>query len=207
MLGGGLMYVDKIKNEKLRKKAEEILQKQFNPKLNPYKNDQYLYELRISLIELEIQNNELIETQIKFEDSNDKYFDRYKFAPLAYFILDKNGLIKEVNHAATTLLGYDKLKFHKKAFIEYVTPDHQNKFHMHYIKSLKSTTKQDIDIKLLKIDNTPVYAHLETLKALDEKGNFKELRIIVADIDDLKRTEENLKNIEENRNLLFFRKI
>ena len=201
------MYVDKIKNKKLRKKAEEILQKQFNPKLNPYENDQYLYELRVSLIELEIQNNELIETQIKFEDSKDKYFDRYNFAPVAYFILDIDGLIQEVNFAATTLLGYDKLKLYKEAFIEYVTPDHQNKFHMHYIKALKSATKQSIDLKLLKIDNNPVYTHLETLNVLDKKGNFKELRIIVTDIDDLKRTEEYLKNIEENRNLLFFRKI
>jgi len=184
------MYVEKIENEKLRKKAEEILQKQFNPKLNPYKDDQYLYELRVSLIELEIQNNELIETQLKFEDSKDKYFDRYNFAPIAYFVLDKDGLILEVNLSAITLLGYDKLKLIKKAFIKYVIPDHQNEFHMHHIKALKSTTKQSIDLKLLKIDNNSVYAHLESLKVLDEKGNFKELRIIVTDIDYLKRTEE-----------------
>ena len=41
------MYVEKIKNEKLRKKAEQILQKQFNSTFNQYLNDDYLYDFRL----------------------------------------------------------------------------------------------------------------------------------------------------------------
>ena len=58
------MYVEKIKNEKLRKKAEQILQKQINPTFNPHLNDEYLYNFRLNLIELEIQNNELKDNHI-----------------------------------------------------------------------------------------------------------------------------------------------
>jgi chemotaxis family two-component system sensor kinase Cph1 len=201
------MYAEKIKNEKIRKKAEEMLEKQFSPKLNTYKDDQYLYELRVGLIELEIQNKELIETKLKLEDSKGKYFDRFYFAPVAYFILDKKGHILDVNLAGAALLGFERHKLNKKAFIEYVTPEHKNKFNQHYFKALKSSNKEIIDLKLLKIGNIPIYTHLETINVQDEKGDFKELRIIVTDISDLKKTVKYLKNNEENKNLLFFRRI
>ena len=72
------------------------------------------------MIELEIQNSELIKTQLKFEDSNDKYFDRYKLAPVGYFILNKKGFILESNYEGSKLLGSEINKLDKKAFIEYV---------------------------------------------------------------------------------------
>lgn len=192
------MYAGKIKNKKLRKKAEEILQKQFNPKLNHYNDDQYLYELRVSLIELEIQNSELIKTQLKFEDSNDKYFDRYKLAPVGYFILDKKGFILESNYEGSKLLGSEINKLDKKAFIEYVHPDHRNNFHQHYISALRARNKQSIDLKLRNIDDNYFYARLESISLLDQKGNFQELIIIVTNIDELKKSERHFKKSEES---------
>lgn len=73
---------------------------------------------------------------------------------------------------------------------------------MHYIKALKSTNKESIDLKLIEIDNNCVYAYIETIKVLDEKGNFKEIRIVITGIDYLKRSEYN-KKYAENRYLLF----
>ena len=67
-------------------------------------------------------NNELKDNQIKFEESSDKYFDRYKLAPIGYFILDKKGFILESNYEGAKLLGSDLHKLNRKAFIEYVQP-------------------------------------------------------------------------------------
>ena len=57
---------------------------------------------------------------------------------------------------------------------------------------LETGIEQTLDIKLLKM-NGSFYAHLETIKVLDESGNFKEFRITVTNINNLKNTEEALK--------------
>ena len=81
------MNSKKLKKDKLREKAEEILQNQFNPVKDQSEIDDYIHELRVHQIELEIQNQELQAAQIKLEDSRRKYFDLYNFAPVGYFTL------------------------------------------------------------------------------------------------------------------------
>ena len=70
------MNSEKLDNDKLRKKAEDLVQIRFEDKQAQSKNDdELLYELRVHQIELEMQNNELMKAQIKLEDSRFKYFN------------------------------------------------------------------------------------------------------------------------------------
>ena len=92
------MNSEKIDNDELRKKAEDLVQIQFDYDETHSKDvTDLLYELRVNQIELEIQNEELMKSQLKLEESKLKYFDLYNFAPVGYFTLDKNGIILEVN--------------------------------------------------------------------------------------------------------------
>ncbi|WP_048190434.1 hypothetical protein [Methanobacterium sp. SMA-27] len=60
-----------INDNKLREKAEEILQNRFNKIDNQSADiDEVIHDLRVHQIELEIQNEELREAQIKLEDSS-----------------------------------------------------------------------------------------------------------------------------------------
>ncbi len=150
-----------------------------------------------------LQNEELKKSQIKLEDSRRKYFDLYNFAPVGYFTLDKNGIILEVNLAGAELLGVERLNLQNRAFIQYIAPDHRNIFHHHIMNVLETGYELTVNIKLLKMNNTPFYAHLETIKVLDENGNFKEFRITVTNIQDLKNTEKALKESEERYREIF----
>ena len=169
---------DKIKLEKLRKKAEETVKKQYDHKINQSKDiDELFHELKVHQVELEMQNEELRQAQIKLEDSQRKYFDLYNFAPDGYFTLDKEGIILEVNLKGASLLGVERLNLNKTAFIQYIAPDNQNKFYHHLQKVLETRTNDTIDLKLIKKDNNIFYAHLETMYVPDGNGNFKEFRI------------------------------
>jgi len=77
-------------NNNLRKKAEKILENQsIQIKEKSINTNELIHDLRVHKIELEIQNEELRESQVKLEDSQHKYFDLYNFAPDGYFTLDR----------------------------------------------------------------------------------------------------------------------
>jgi chemotaxis family two-component system sensor kinase Cph1 len=195
------MNSKEIKDDKLRKKAEEILQNQFNPVKERSKDADYVHELHVHQIELEIQNQELREAKIKLEDSRRKYFDLYNFAPVGYFTLDKDGIILDVNLTGASLLRVEKLNLQKKAFIQYIDPQYRNKFHHHTRKVLETKTKQTVELKLIKTDNNSFYAQFETININDENGNFKEFGIAVIDIIAQKKAETALSENTENNKL------
>ncbi len=92
-----------LKKSELRKKAEEIVKNQLIiQKMKSWDLDDVIHELRVHQIELEMQNEELREAQIKLEDSRNKYFDLYNFAPIGYFTLDERGIILDVNLAGAS---------------------------------------------------------------------------------------------------------
>jgi PAS domain S-box-containing protein len=195
---------ENIEKDILRKKAEKLLQDRFSSRNDISQNDQYIHELHVHQIELEIQNEELREAQIKLEESRREYFDLYNFAPVGYFTLDKDGIILKANLAGSELLGVERLNLHKSAFIQYIKIDQRNKFHQHLKKVLKTGNKNTVNLKLIKMSNNSFYAHLETIKVLHDNGNFKEFRITVTDITKLKNTERNLKDSEERYHQIFY---
>jgi chemotaxis family two-component system sensor kinase Cph1 len=195
---------EKIKQDKLRKIAEETVNKQFNHATNHLKSeDDVVHELRVHQVELEMQNEELKKAQIKLEDSRRKYFDLYSFAPNGFLTLDKKGIIIETNLKLALLLGKERHYLEKRAFIQFITPEHRNKFYHHINRVIKTKASDNIDLKIKRDDET-FYTHLETKIVTDDNGNFKEFRISVTDISNLKNTEIALKESEERYKEIFF---
>lgn len=73
-----------MKNNDLRVKAEKISKVRTYP-IKDLSKDELIEELRIHQIELELQNEELKESQIKLEYSQNKYFELYNLATVGYF--------------------------------------------------------------------------------------------------------------------------
>lgn len=97
--------------DRLREQAEKVARQaiELAPEDSTSEETKLLLrELRIYQIELEMQNDELRETQIIVEAQRERYFVTYDQAPVGYFTLSKKGLILDANLAFATLLGTDK---------------------------------------------------------------------------------------------------
>ena len=119
------MDADDLKKSKLRRKAQEKLQREIDSRNNSLETE---HELRVHQIELEVQNEELREAQVRLEELNSKYFDLYNSAPVGYFTLDKDGLILEANLTGASLLDIERINLHKMPFIRFIAPEDRNKF-------------------------------------------------------------------------------
>lgn len=186
---------DGLNKKQLREKAEKALSNQFN-----YERDDTLEELKVHQEELEIQYEELRVTQKKLEDSRRKYFDLYNFAPVGYLTLDHNGIIQNVNLVGSELLGVERIKLEKSAFITFIQPEYRNKFH-HSIQALEEGFKQSVELKLLK-NGEPFYANLDILEIKDI-DHTNEIRLTISNIDHIKKAESALLESEKLFKLIF----
>lgn len=90
----------------LRQQARERLKTAAKPVLNdPEQVMRVVEELHIHQIELEIQNENLRETQAQLMESRENYRDLFEFAPVPYLTIDAQNRIVEANHAASELLN------------------------------------------------------------------------------------------------------
>jgi PAS domain S-box-containing protein len=178
------------KFENLRSKAEEALLKKKGPtKKLALEINELIHELEVYQIELEMQNEDLIKTQNELEDSKRDYYELYDFAPVGYFTLDENGIIQRVNLTGCDIFGIPRNQLVRRAFIIFIPTSSRKSFHDHLQESRKSHAKKQCIIELKPRDKTPIFVSLDTQAVLNDNGTFKEFRIIITDINQLKKTE------------------
>jgi len=146
--------------------------------------------LRLHKLELEVQNRELMETQIQLEESRNKYSDLYDFAPLGYFTFDKNGVILEVNLTGANQLGKERRFLIGKPFSSYIVEGYKDVFRYHCAQVFESQTRQICEIEILnKRRGIQFHARLESVPVQDSSGGSV-CRTSLSDITERKRAEE-----------------
>ena len=185
------MHSDNFKNRKLRKKAE-IIARNKKHTIDNLSKEELIEELSVHQVELELQNEDMRESQIELEESRQKYFDLYNFAPVGYFTLNRNGLILDVNLAGATLLGVNRNKLVGRAFMRCIVHDYRNEFD-HHIHETEPGQKNSLELKLKRRDKS-FYAYLEFVNIQDTSGELLESRITVTDVNELKNKEMELKD-------------
>jgi PAS domain S-box-containing protein len=192
---------DDSRGPDLRRRAESMLghltDVPEDADLSPEKMRLLVHELRVHQIELGMQNDELRRAQLALEQARDKYLDLYNYAPVAYFTLDKDGLISDANLTAVHLFGVEIKSLMKKPFFRLVCRDDRDIYYFHHQQVLETGNRQTCEIKLVKKSGEQFHAQLESIAAQEDDGDSSQLRIIVTDITERKQLEENLKESHE----------
>ena len=129
----------------LRQQADAILQAKRELSVECIKAlsaealQEVFHELYVHQAELELQNEELRQTQIALDAAKTRYFELYDLAPVGYLTLSKKGLITQANFAAATMLGLPRRALVKKPFSNFIDNDNKILIVPDYGECLNST--------------------------------------------------------------------
>lgn len=186
--------------DKLRRKAEEqLVAKDIQiEKLDRTDLASLAHELAVHQAELEIQNEELLQSRKEAEEARDRYLDLYDFAPVGYFTLDKRNRIIEANLTGCRLLGIDRRTIKNKPFTRFVSDDETDSFYLYRKNVFENNTKPNSILIMKKADGTLFAGRLESVKFGKEQ-----LRVTLIDVTERRKIEEALERSEKLYHSLF----
>ncbi len=186
--------IDPIKNDPsaLRKKAEEKLASK-GIKRSKSTALEMEHDLNVHKVELEMQNDELRATDLKLKQSSDEFTQLFDRAPIAYFILDKDGVIKNLNTKACNLLSETKSQLIEKTFSVYIDGEsEQDNYYRYRNLVIETGISNQVESQIRKKDGSICHVLIETSVINDEDNNFKHMLSAITDISALKNTEDLL---------------
>lgn len=186
--------------DELRKRAEKLLSKQITGDMAPSDMNALINELGIHRIELEMQNEDLRESQKQLEVLLQKYSDLYDFSPIAYFTLDADNLIREVNLKGASMLQFDRLQLTGKPFSMFTYPEDRERLYTHVNNTRVTGTTVNEEIRLIRKDGTLLWVSMDSI-AIREGLQTTGVRTAMSDITERKRTEQALRENEQKMRL------
>jgi PAS domain S-box-containing protein len=175
----------------LRRHAEERLHAK-SAVLHPLRAEEtpqrLVHELEVHRIELEMQNAELRQTRDELETALGTYSDLYDFAPVGYFTLDRNEIIRSVNLTGAALLEIERSRLIGGRFGQFVAQEARPAFSAFLGKLFERRDKETCEVVLKKKGMRLLHIQIEALAG--KSGD--ECHIAVIDITERKLAEEAL---------------
>jgi PAS domain S-box-containing protein len=180
------MGIDKDKNQpnaaaELRRRAEELLRAktaEARPLRTEAESQRLLHELEVHQIELEMQNAQLSQARDEAETALEKYSDLYDFAPVGYFTLDRDGVIRGANFTGASLLGIERARLLGRSIGEFLLPEDRPTFTAFLGKVFASWDKEACEVAIKRAGKRPLHLQIEAVAS----ASAAECRVAVIDI-------------------------
>lgn len=141
---------------------------------------------------IDITDKKVIEKNLK--ESQKRYKDLWDNAPVAYHIVDRNGIIIDVNKTELRLLGYTKKEMLGKPIFDFIIPSQRKQARERFFRKLQGEKLERFHDRIyLKKDGTPIFVSIDDIPERDEKGKIIGMRSSMIDITELKKLEQALK--------------
>ena len=187
----------------LRERAEQVLTESPGGLQEiPTDVQELIHELQVRSVELEIQNEQLRETQLELQQSHDRYVELYDFAPVGYLTMDSNGFIVQANLAVCALLKTQRNVLLTQPFNDYVKASQRNEFENHLSLVSETLSKQTCELELVASNRSEVNVEMLTVP-IDSPDDDHALwyRAILTNIGERKRRDEALQQAYEELDL------
>jgi two-component system cell cycle response regulator len=115
------------------------------------------------------------------EEIKNRYIELYDFAPVGYFTLTRNGLIREMNLTGGVLLGLVRQELINREFKSFVMPKYLELWDGHLKSALNSWDEQSCELILRREDGSVLFARLNSIRMEAGEGT-PEIRTAMTDI-------------------------
>lgn len=189
--------------EDLRKRAEALVQTTTDtaavPQTDAYR--QVIQELQIHQIELELQNEELRNTQRALEESRTRYMQLYHNAPVGYVVLNRAGIITEANATFADMVNRDRGRLLGRPFADFLFLPDQAVFLARSKAFFKHPEGKLLEFRIGSSTATARYVSLKGTPhhhPQEERAeHHHELLLTITDINDRKKAEQALRDSEQ----------
>jgi diguanylate cyclase (GGDEF)-like protein/PAS domain S-box-containing protein len=178
----------------VRRRATHRLRarRQLPPLRRPEATQALAHELQVHQIELEMQNEQLRQTQAALEAARDRYADLYDFAPVGYVTLDAAGLVVEANLTAARLLRLERTRLVGSRFARLVAPADHDRWQRLAQRLRREGQPGRIELALHVGDGQRFDAQLDCLP-MRESAAAPAMRVTLTDISDRRRIDAELR--------------
>ncbi len=128
--------------------------------------------------QLRAENDHLLDAQRLLEENRDQYSDLFDLAPIAWLTLDEQGIIKNLNLAAMTLLGFGRGYLIGTPLAALLRSDDRRRFLDHLLASQQNELLS-CEARLLPREGAPIPVRLSTRRT---KGTNEGHAITLLDL-------------------------
>jgi PAS domain S-box-containing protein len=136
----------------LRGKAEELIkplpQSPEKEELTPEEKSRLIHDLKVHQIELEIQNEELRNTEAALNAIKDDYIRLYNQSPVGYLSLDGSAIIRQCNETFIAMIGQPENSPVGKPLADYLAEEDKSTFLGRYRAFFREPAGKDIEVAL-----------------------------------------------------------
>jgi signal transduction histidine kinase len=150
-------------------------------------------ELHIYEAELEIQNEELLDSRAQIEESQKKYFRHFDLAPVGLIRLNHAGLILEANILGAQMLDVDRALLHSgpRPFLAHVAPNALAVFEQH-LESARSSGKMEMcELRLRGATGHETFVRMQSVISRSEQDET-DFYITLTDLTERREIEQKL---------------
>jgi PAS domain S-box-containing protein len=163
-------------------------------------DDRLIYELRVHQIELEMQNDELLRSESDLEAARERYQQLFDRAPIAYFVLSPEGVIREMNDAAARMFGSSGKVLVGKPIVVFIAPA----FHTPLFEHLKAVFNDSegkpqnppLEFEIAARDGSRRWGRAESRFEVNRAGEHQCL-MAITDITERRLMEDDLRVAKE----------
>jgi PAS domain S-box-containing protein len=156
-----------------------------------------LEELSITIEELEVQHQEILETRQILELERQRYQDLFDLAPDSYLVTDSQGIIRRINYATELLFNAPSNFILNKPLASFVQesdrPTFRNK--LQELPKLVQLKDWEINLKAYQLKNFP--ASISVSRIQNSHGKIEGFRWQIRDLISCKQTELELIEAKE----------
>jgi PAS domain S-box-containing protein len=155
-----------------------------------------VHQLHVQQVQLEMQNEELRQSQALLAEACDHYTQLFDFSPAGYVTLTPEGRIAEANLRFCAMVGTHRSLVVNRLFRDFLAPQDWELWTKHVGDVLTVKTTQLCKVLLLPKTGLPLVLHVESLARTDPPARSVTIQIAMLDVTLRERAEQAVRENE-----------